>query len=308
MAFDLELTFTGIAAFIPNPYYSDGAEDEVPFYVIMPGVEGAKDALDDEPLCPHNSYIEPGVMGPARTSLKGTIVSFDLDYGGETPNYQATALPKELINLGTLLDKLCVVDFDVLEPDSPPRPASVMTQILLPEGDFDKNLDLGCWCIDPLGQGNGITGQIAHVVSIKWTSLEKARMIIADMDGTDEIEKCWSQENGVISLSFVNTCKETPDLLKPYKARRDRDFKWYYELLTKPARDEIVALLENQDLPIPRYCTESTGKGALARALKERLELEFLVLSHDCFPGQMASYANGAAQARTPRRRGKAER
>src|SRR5437588_49073 len=110
MAFDLELTFTGIAAFIPNPYYSDGDEYEVPVYVIMPGVEGAKDALDDEPLCPHNSYIEPGVMGLARTSLKGTIVSFDLDYGGTTPNYQYTELPKELINLGTLLKKLCVVD------------------------------------------------------------------------------------------------------------------------------------------------------------------------------------------------------
>jgi hypothetical protein len=305
MSFKLTLTFTGIAAFIPNPNYDDGDENDVLVYVIMPGVEGAKDALDDEPLCPHNSYIEPGLLGPDRTSLKGTIVTFDLDYCGKAPNYKRTGLPTQLINLGTLLDTLCVVDTAVLDPESPSRPALVMTQVLLPEGDFDYEPDNAYWCVDPLGSGKKIKDRIAHEVSITWTDLQEARMTLTKMDGTDETEYCWSQRDATICLTFVNTCKETPDMKKPYKATRDRDFKWYYELLTKEAKDGIVKLLETQDLPIPRYCTKSTAKGALAGALRKRVKENPLVLSHDCFPGQMPTYANRSARAKVAGRRSK---
>jgi hypothetical protein len=289
MAFDLVLRFTGIAAFITNQNYRE--DDDVSVYVIMPGVEGAKDALDDEPLCPHNSYVEPGLRKQERTSLKGTIVTFDLSYcDDDPPTYECTALPKELIDVRTLLADLCVVDLDVLETSSPPRPDFVMTQVLLPEGDFDCMPD-GYWCIDPLGNGKPIKGPIAHTVCIKWTGLERASMTLTKMDGTGEDGTSWSPPGGVVTLKFVNTCKETPDL-EGSKSIRDRDFKWYYELLTKSAKKDITDGLSTKDLPIPRYCTESADKGALAQVLSER---KALVLSHDCFPAQMASYVDSAA-------------
>jgi hypothetical protein len=294
MVFDLTLTFTGIAAFIPNPHYDYNDPKDNQFFVIMPGVEGAKNALDDEPLCPHKSYIEP-CLDPKidLTSLKGKIVSFELIYDQE-PTYPTQVLPKILTNLGTLLDKLCRVDDRVLDLESPPRPDFVMTQILLPVGYCDSD-SAANWSVDKLGTGTKIPGPIAHEVYVKLTGLKSATAVLTRMDGTGKTTLTLTPEyTNLVSLRFVNTCKEEPEMRKKAKSVRDRDFKWYYELLTPQAKNDIQKVILNGDLPIPKYYEKSNRAATLAEVLTAR---RLLVAQHDCFPAQMANYQSSLSSS-----------
>ena len=58
MSFNLKIIITGICAFVEND------NGEGPVCVVMPSLSGRK-ASDDEPLCPHYSYIEQGTGSSA---------------------------------------------------------------------------------------------------------------------------------------------------------------------------------------------------------------------------------------------------
>jgi hypothetical protein len=292
MAFSLELTFTGIAAFIQT-------DEEAPIYVIMPGLEGAKDALDGEALCPHNSYIEPnfepcsvgGRTDPGvyfhRTSLKGQFVRIELTYAADAP-LSTTYLPDSLIDMKVLLgDTLCSVNKDVLTRTSPPRPAFVMTQVLLPaNGTFDACEDDG-WSVDQVdgGYGTPIAGPLAHAVRLTFENLTKAVALLEPMDGTPSSYVELTPKSGAWSyVSLINTCKDL-DPQEP-KSLRDRDFKWYFELLDDDSRLTILALIGNDDLPVPRYIPPN---GVIQ--VKSLYPVVLENGGHDCFPAQMAAYS-----------------
>jgi hypothetical protein len=292
MPFDLHLSFTGIAAFVQ-------ITEDTPVWVVMPGLDGPKDALDGEPLCPHNSYIE---LDGKMTSLKGQVVTFDLAYAG-SPSHGSSYLPYELIDMQVLLGELCVIDRAIVAQTSPPRPAFVMTQVLLPPGEFSTVKEYG-WSIDQVDASYGaqIKGTLAHVVTLTIKNLTSAKALLEAMDGTGTtcIDLTPPGASSDVNAQLVNTCKE----LGPSEERtwRDRDFKWYFELLEKEVKLAIVELIENEDLPIPRYTPEDNVYSA-------RFRQNILVVTvggHDCFPAQMAGYSS-ASISRTQRLRARAQ-
>jgi hypothetical protein len=309
MSFSLQLSFTGIVAFIQLIEYG-------PVYLVMPGLEGAKDALDDEPLCPHNSYIEldkryaevPLTPGKNfdRTSLKGQVVTFQLAYEAGTPN-AATDLPDELIDMQVLLGELCILNQDVLARTSPPRPAFVMTQVELPPGEYTGHSDAAEeWSIDQVDPryGEAIDDVLAHEVWLTITNLTAASAILTPMDGaTPPVALALTPKDGNANVyaQLVNTCKEVPD--SEPRTYRDRDFKWYFELLDHDIKKTIADLIGYDDLPIPRYVATYESRE------KESKHVTSANGGHDCFPAQMAGYGSSSqAQLRGRHRRRHARR
>jgi hypothetical protein len=305
MAFSLELTFTGIAAFVQT-------DEAAPIYVIMPGLEGAKDALDGEALCPHNSYIEPNVepclhkkVDPGvsfhRTSLKGKFVRFELTFDASASASSSSYLPDSLIDMKVLLgDTLCSVNRDVLARTSPPRPSFVMTQVLLqPNGKFDACKEYG-WSVDQVDEDYGapVNGPLAHAVTVTYSNLSKAVAILEPMDGAapTTIDLAPGANVQWSYVSLVNTCKD----LDPQETTslRDRDFKWYFELLDEDSKLTIANLIGNDDLPVPRYIPK--GGVIIVESASP-----FVVIEnggHDCFPAQMAAYSKSDFDRRLRRK------
>lgn len=295
MPFDLTLSFTGIAAFVQLT--------EEPICVVMPGLDGPKDALDGEALCPHTSYLDQpddederdcnnaAGVDFKRTPLKGQIVTFDLTPdGGDC----YSGLPPQVMDMRLLLDDLCVINGDIVEKTSPPRPAFVMTQVFLPAGDFDSAKEKG-WRVKHLpGHGASLAGPLIHDLYLTVRNLTRASAILTAMDGSGRSCVSLTPDDGCspVAIQLVNTCKE---LSYPYEeAIRDRDFKWYYELLDRQAQRDITGLIGNDDLPIPRH--RSSYSPAVVGGSG----------SHDCFPAQISPYIS--SRQASDRRSGKGTR
>jgi len=286
MSFNLELNFSGIAAFIPTDDY------DYPIAVVMPGLDREKTSLDDEELCPHNSYLD---WTGRKRALKGRFVTLEVDYE-QSPGYLPPQLPKELINLGITLKELCVLDPGLLKYTSPPRPELVMTRILLPAGaEYTAPQNNPGWKVDPLGNGHAVEGAIAHTVSVRYTGLTSATACLEAMDDSVEPEELplIPDDGTEVIVNFTNTCKELPSSPKHRKGLRDRDFKWYYELLSHEAKDKIAEIIDrdSRDLPIPRRMNPMN-------------QSIMTVAIFDCYPGQMGNYTS----AQVPLQRSKRPR
>jgi hypothetical protein len=267
MSFSLKITFSGICAFFPIT----DSDDESGTFVVMPGLEGARNALDDEPLCPHNCYLSSSIQqlpNHPRISLKGKRLVFHLDYVCPP---RVTDLPQEAIGMQQLFGNYCIVNPGIFSRRSPPRPSFVMTQVLLPPGAFCASID-PLWQIGALpgGGGSDIHGSIAHEVVFFVAELDRAWISVHNLDGSrpvpDAIELL--QKDGRVELTIENTCEELQLLAPKEKVFRDRDFKWYYELLDDSIKGTIKGNLGISDLPIPRHQYAHVGG------------------DHDCFPAK----------------------
>jgi hypothetical protein len=251
MDFDLEITFTGICAFVENA--DPRAEPRV--CVVMPStnIGGERNARDDEPLCSHDSYIEQGFgFASVKTPLKGQRVTFDYQMGVSSPgNPPLPSLPIATYNSVGLIN---VEDSGVLNKTDPSmvyisRPPSepVAAQALLSNGYLSLTPEGNRWAIDPTDP-NGV--RVAHELTVTLKGLERAAAILSSFDGSQTRRVDLRPPTGVptTALRIVNTCGRST-YSSGKRAYRDRDFKWYYEFLKDP--DTIS--LGNGDLPIPRF-------------------------------------------------------
>jgi hypothetical protein len=269
MSFDLEVRITGICAFIPN---DDSAAGAYKLCVVMPGGDGARFALDDELLCPHTSWIESpdGSVALPKTSLRGMRVRFKV-----TPK-KASGYPEvDPVKFGaSKLADLSAVCGDYLSLDPaifsfPPR-GDIMTQVLLREGDPDYYSDGGRWSIGYMKGGSATVSQdLTHEFILNLKQLDDAKLLLEPYSGGQTaISLAPHSGRGPVRVRLVNTCKEAePQAVE--EAMRDRDFKWYYELMNEAVREDIRTDLRNDrgDLPFPRYVSNLIG-------------------GHNCFPAR----------------------
>lgn len=267
-SFNLEVSFTGICAFFSN---SNTTGQKYNVCVVMPGGVDGYQALDEELLCRHDSYLvsSPDSDGPplAPIELKDSRVSFSdpvLPAPPVTlPPASPIGSPSILTDLGQVVDLAQYpLDPNIAGTD-PPR--VVGSQILLTWGTLtnaeDPSQDL--WNVAGIDKSPGIKQAVlAHKVIWKVQDLRALSVFLLSFRGLrQEIDlTAVSAKNTppTVKLEVVNGCKAIPSLpLKVSIALRDRDFKWYFELLGSQARDDIRNFLSrsqpNADLPVPRY-------------------------------------------------------
>ncbi len=245
MAFNLEVTFSGICAYVPNA--DDGSKDRI--CLVMPGGEGFF-ALDNECLCPHVSYVESSAGSAtsfSRSSLGGYRVRFEI-YPKENnngvvvmPEDIALNKPAELAKMESAIAKP-ETDPDIVDVD-PPR--VVLTQIMLGMGKLSlANYDHK-WRIRSL-EGEYYESYLAHDVILSLKGLDAASLEFEALGGRKgrlPLRLTPSDAGGQVRIKMANSCtyaelnKEPP---------RDRDFKWYYNLLAAGQRKAIRKLLNDR--------------------------------------------------------------
>jgi len=241
--FDLKITITGICAFVENSLPTGPR-----VCVVMPSTDCDRNAADDEPLCPHESYIEQGL---GRMPLRGHRIRFDVvELGPPNPTINlplpiATSTDVGLINL---------IDSGVQNPPDPSvvlaaPPAPVMAQLILDKGSVVAVPEGRHWFFDPTGP----RVQVAHEMVITLNQLGGAAIILQPFNGSRSTTLDLTPPAGIptVALRIVNTCRRGTSFKR---ARRDRDFKWYYELLVQPS-----SITTSEDLPIPRVDFDMIG-------------------------------------------------
>jgi len=246
MGFELRVTIAGICAFVEN-------KNEVGprVCVVMPSADSYRNALDDEVLCPHESYIEQG-FAFGRTYLTKQRVKFIVGGGDNKP----IELPLKTATKDKtgLIDLKCSPIFSTL-PDTDPsivytskQPAQiVMAQILLEKGSITFPQQNYFWDFCPNSERPGFLP--AHEVVVTLAGLDCAKIVLEPFSGYGSFTIDVTPRLGIskVDLRIVNTCEK---LNYPFKEPyRDRDFKWYYELVSNSGD----ALKKNGDLPIPRF-------------------------------------------------------
>ncbi|MFL6233643.1 MAG: hypothetical protein ACJ76N_10960 [Thermoanaerobaculia bacterium] len=242
MLFNLEITITGICAFVAD---DRGAG---PVCVVMPSTDIDRNSLDDEFLCPHVSYIEQGYgFLSTKTPLKRYRVSFHITERG-TVNPPITSIQAADINTVGLLDiaKSGINNITDQAMVSGKPPETVATQVILRKGSVGFTSDGRSWDFNPAGQGV----LAAHEVIVKINGLESAEAILTPFDAGQSTTINLKPPEGIstVALKIVNTCARK--VAPQQEAKRDRDFKWYYELLDQNHPGPIS--LGNGDLLIPR--------------------------------------------------------
>lgn len=266
--FNLQVSFTGICAFFNN---TDPTKP-LSVCVVMPGDVDGCEAIDDELLCQHQSFLVTEEDSDSRVlpmiALRDTQVFF------KGPSPSLVTLPKST-SYGALGDLQLVTSGYQFDPriasDDPPHVVS--SQVFLSFGTLDIAASNLYWDVDPVqgSSGSGISNcNLTH--SVIWTAqnLTDLMLVLHPFHGVEKAIDLSpvSAESfpPTVKLSIVNSCKIIPDLpLYTPVAYRDRDFKWYFELLDSASRTKIRSALQNgKDLPIPRFHSQGTlvGGGA----------------------------------------------
>lgn len=259
MTFNLEITITGICGFVEN---SKGTIPRV--CVVMPS-DVNRSAHDDEPLCPHECYIEQGYgFARTKTSILGQRVDFVV--GGQSdPPIKLPIATNDDIGI------ISVADSGIKDPvnpgvvSMPPRETLVKAQVLLNYGIVDVMEAGGHWAIME-GDQNGV--RVAHELRVTLRGLDSAILWLYPFTREQPTAVNFTPPAGIstVALRIVNTCVRKTYLPRR-ESLRDRDFKWYYQLLTQP----LGGSLGNKDLPIPRFLRGS------------------LIGGNNCFPGHLGS-------------------
>jgi hypothetical protein len=272
MSFDFRLFISGICAFVPNTNPSSASADRI--CVVMPGGGGISQALDGEPLCPHQSSIE-GMPGSAislsKQPLNGMRVSIGMDPIDTTINPPVIlpapiSLPApvsasvELPDVAKLLGSFGTPSAGIVSLASPPRPAVVNTQVMLQYGTLTMNYyDSTLWNIDALDGGVPYSGIVLpHELELYCSGLNSLKVNLDAFDGTSSVPLDLTPPGalGTVAIIIVNDCNNGS---MGGSAPRDRDFKWYYELLTTPGKQQIVTEIGSGDLPFPRHAPFAVG-------------------------------------------------
>jgi hypothetical protein len=269
MSFDFKLFISGICAFVPNTNPSGTSPDRI--CVVMPGGGGISQAIDGEPFCPHQSSIagRPGSSMPlSKQPLNGMRVSIDMGPIGANPEVSLptsislpppTSATVELLDVGKLLGSFSTPNAGIVSKTSPPRPAVVMTQVILRYGKLTMNYNAGViWNISELDRGAPYSGIILpHELELDCSGLSYLKLNLEPFDGSRPVTLDLTPPGtGSVLINIVNECNNgsiggpTP---------RDRDFKWYYELLTPAGKQQIVTAIGPGDLPFPRHSPRAVG-------------------------------------------------
>jgi|SRR5579864_3493894 len=259
MSFDLEVRITGICAFVPN---DDTAAGAYKWCVVMPGGDAARFALDDELLCPHTSWIEPldDSVALPKTSLRGMRVRFKVKAkkptGGSKVKGPQAAGP-ELADLRDVCGGYLNLDPAIFS--FPPR-WDIMTQVLLREGDLSDYSTGTVWDIDYLSGGKATQKDLTHEVILTIKQLDDAKLLLEPYTGGQTAISLVPLSAGKKArVRLSNTCKEAEPNAAGEQALRDRDFKWYYELMDEGTRKKIKEEIGFSELPFPRYKVHLIG-------------------------------------------------
>src|SRR5215208_2068902 len=160
MAFNLEITLTGICAFVKHTH-PEGQR----FCVVMPSTETDRNAVDDEPLCPHECSVEQGYgFALVKVPLVRKRLVFN-DFPKEN-NPALTALPTATHDRLGLID---ITDSGFNHNTNPAvvsenPPDYVMAQVFLERGYPYMIPADSLWTLNP---NNPISLHVAHEVKIE---------------------------------------------------------------------------------------------------------------------------------------------
>jgi hypothetical protein len=151
-------------------------------------------------------------------------------------------------------------------------PPSVIGQVLIPGGRLRPALfTRAVWEFANTlsGPGPGYTPRVfAHEVSFTWDNLTQAALVSQPLDATRPVRRLSltpAEGTTLVRVRIANLCDTNPlGWLLPREPEADRDMKWFYELLSAPAKQSIRDILarERKTLPIPevrRMATSVSG-------------------------------------------------
>ena len=275
--FDLEIRFTGICGIVPNT----DPHGNYSLCVVMPS-DTARQSIDGESLCPHECYVgffaaepsPPPYPGPKPLKtypLKNCRVALEVSpHSGTPPDLPSSEAPF-LLELAKLIGSYAVIDASIVNSNPPPP---VIVQILLNDGTTCYRPDTtATWNIASLDDGKPRSNvTLVHEVALSLTAVTSARLMGKTFDGstTIDIDLDPATVPGAAFVRIVNLCTHYSPQME-----RDRDFKWYYELLIDSAKKSIGNELRQSsaDLPIPRRYQMAGGQ--------------------NCFPGKLPAVTFG---------------
>ncbi|MDP9121221.1 MAG: hypothetical protein M3O15_07615 [Acidobacteriota bacterium] len=238
--FNLKITITGVCAFVPLKN-----ENDYKYCVVMPSTDTDRLAVDGEPLCPHESFIEQGFgFDVARRSLARLRLWFETDPpNGDLSLAAATNNTPGLAYIRDAYASAGSTASEIVSRDKTPPP-HIRTQVFLRDGEPDYRLH-----DDWYFEYKASTFKLAHQVAIYLNNLDTARAVLQPLSSSGNADRTYidltPDDGRTVRLLIVNTCARGGGL--PAKQSKiDRDFKWYYELLKdRPPESDA-------DLPVPR--------------------------------------------------------
>jgi hypothetical protein len=279
MAFNVEISFTGICAFIPN---QDSTRD-VKMCVALPDVRGEK-SLENP------NFVRPPASSFARKRLKRHMgfMNFSpadlsaVDAGKVSDDLvgtwlldkhrvviKASGAPNPYENHAPLADLGKVapglnVDTDLVSE----TPRSVVAQVLIDQGLLNGASNLGSWTFPTtLSGGSPEARAIASEVVLSLKDLDKFSLQCTSIIGDTTKDRTWEfhRNSGTVKIVIANLCDENPLRWPTTKeeAEPDEDFELYYELLFNAFdRFSLQGKLLGLSLPIPFPATgAAAGNG-----------------------------------------------
>lgn len=298
MSFRLDVTFTGLCAFVKNRNTHSTA---IPMMALL--VDGTRALGETQVLA----------LDGSRLRFHRPFVSFPLQtVSGTTAQYGIWNLGRERVEIEIVPDsdaKPREHEFDVTWLDEEGHPEKLDNQSEEQKRSFSWFMDIGqvapgCSKIDPRalsleGDALNVAAQVwikagrltprrwtkavwefenylskpqvhrrqfAHEAVLSFEHLKSATLKATPYAGGPPRMLPLAQAGGVLRIAIANLCDVNPlEWDTGRQPERDEDVKWLYELLSKSSRDEVIRRLERRSLPTPvpvQFVPANTGPGS----------------------------------------------
>lgn len=282
MAFDLNITLTGLVVFVPNACANSRAKMVA---LLVDGRQEDRKALDRQFLRFHKGFVKFPIENISPTN--GVEESFGLWYLNrerlfiEVEHLNDDAAVANLFNITqpSLGDPhpetpdqsnrhsfSWVLNLEKASPDfliepellgsSPPK-ESVLAQVVIDQGTLQtKETTPVVWTYETTLSGKIYNQVFAHEVELLFKDLKSARIRAVSFDSPDKnkyLDLGALQKDGRVKIDIINACERNPldwDITQRIEA--DEDTKWYFELLKKASKEKVVDDLRKAHLPVPR--------------------------------------------------------
>lgn len=267
MSFNVEISFSGICAFVPN----QDQDREVKMLVVLPdgrgrpsaigsGVELATAFFSKKEIKRHTGYVSfspADLSGADRSKIADDLTGvWLLDRHRIVLSSSGASNPyKEDVPIADLGE--VVPEFGVETSLVGPTPSGVVAQVLIDQGSLEGVESPTSWTF-PTSFTGGLPEARAftHEVILKLNDLEEFALKCTSMDGEPAKDRMWQfhRDSGTVKIVIANLCDDNPLRWPTTKSEvpPDEDFELYYEFLFNAFdKARILGRLKGLRLPIP---------------------------------------------------------
>lgn len=150
-------------------------------------------------------------------------------------------------------------------------PAELLMRARLENGVFEPHLGDGEWVFnDTLNTSGRVTNPAPYAGYVKWTkTFYDATTVFLDLNDWSGARKVriplTPRKDGTIRLKIANLCSDNPMewpemFMRPFRGKRDEDFKWFYTILEDQAGSLATFPKDGvSKLPVPELASARGG-------------------------------------------------